>query len=66
MDDATVVASVDEDNVVADIDDVAGADAEADAVVPVRSDDAFFISNYCLQTTPLLVDKTSKDQPILG
>ena len=54
MDGATVAPSVNEDGAVVDVDAVAGASVEAEAVAPARSDDAFPISNYCLQTAPLI------------
>ena len=54
MDGATVATSVNEDDAVTDVDAVTGAGAEAEAVAPARSNDAFPISNYRLQTALLL------------
>ena len=53
-DGATVAASIDEDDAITDVDAVAGVDTEEEAVAPARNNDAFPISNYCLQTASLL------------
>ena len=54
MDSATAAASIDEDDVVTVVDTVAGADVEAEAVAPARSDNAFPIRNFHLQMASLL------------
>ena len=53
-DGASVAASVDEYDAVIDVDAVAGVDTETEAVAPARSNDAFPISNYHLQTALLI------------
>ena len=53
-DGATVAASIYKDDVVTDVDAVAGANTEDEAVVPARSNNAFLISNYRLQIVSLL------------
>ena len=54
MDGALVAASVNKDDAVTDVDAVVSVDTEAEAVAPARSDNTFPISNYRLQTAPIL------------
>ena len=54
MDGALVAASVNKDDAVTSVDAVAGVNTEAEDMAPARSDDAFLINNYHLQTASLL------------
>ena len=51
---ALVAAFVNKDNAVTGVDAVAGAKTEAEDMAPARSNDAFPISNYHLQTALLI------------